>query len=125
MAYPIGQQALSGFTNAAFYDAHRPSYPLTAVETLLKALHVLDMKNARILEIGAGTGKFTSILAARKEDFEIVAVEPHAEMRGVLDGKGFKGVKVVEGNAESLGTVEDGWADGLIVAQVSFRLGKR
>lgn len=119
MARAISERAQSGFSDAASYDAHRPSYPSASVENLMKALNVQGMKHARILEIAAGTGKFTSLLAGQKEEFEIVAVEPHADMRTVLQGKQLKGVKVVEGTAESLGAVEDGWADGVVVAQVS------
>ena len=115
----ISTQALQGFTDATSYDTHRPSYPPQSVETLIQALNIADIKGARVLEIGAGTGKFTSLLASRKEEFEIMATEPHADMRKVLQGKGFKGVKVMEGNAENLGFVEDGWADAVVCAQVS------
>ena len=115
----ISAQALQGFTDATSYDTHRPSYPVDSVETLIRALNISDIKGAQILEIGAGTGKSTSLLAARKEDFEIVATEPHADMRKVVQGKGLKGVKVMEGNAENLGFVEDGWADAVVCAQVS------
>ena len=120
MSYSINPAATSGFASSTLYDTHRPSYPQTSVDTLLDALHLTKgPAGAPVLELGAGTGKFTSILAARPEKFEIRAVEPHADMRRVLEGKGLEGLKVVEGTAESLGEVEDGWADACVVAQVS------
>jgi ubiquinone/menaquinone biosynthesis C-methylase UbiE len=67
--------------------------------------------------LAAGTGKFTEALAAREEGFEIIAVEPHADMRRVLSERGLKGVKVVDGTAENV-PVENGWADAVFVAQV-------
>lgn len=78
------------------------------------------------MDLGAGTGIFTEALAAREEGFEIVAVEPHADMRAVLEKRNLPGVKVVDGTAEDV-PVESGWADAVFVAQVrwfdfSFRL---
>jgi len=46
-----------------------------------------------------------------------VAVEPHADMRAVLEKRNLSGVKVVDGTAEDV-PVEDGWADAVFVAQV-------
>ena len=65
-----------------------------------------------------GTGKFTSILADRPENYEIIAVEPHADMRKVLEGKALKGVRVLDGAAVAMPAVETGWADAVVVAQV-------
>ena len=115
----MSSQAHEGFKNAKSYDAYRPSFPRDCVDTLLKAMKIYDFSYARVLEIGAGTGKFTSLLAERKEDFEVVAIEPHQQMRKVLEEKKLKGVKVVEGSATSLEAVEDGWADAVVIAQVS------
>ena len=119
MSSTINAAATSGFASSAHYDAYRPSYPPASVDALLSALHLDGQKAARVLEIGAGTGKFTSILAAQPEAFEVLSVEPHADMRRVLDAKGFERVRIVDGTAEDLGAVEDGWADACIVAQVS------
>ena len=71
-----------------------------------------------MLEVAAGTGKFTEVLAAREEGFEVVATEPLESMRGELAAKGL-GVEVKEGGAASLPT-EDGWADVCIAAQVGL-----
>ena len=69
-----------------------------------------------MLEVAAGTGKFTEVLAAREEGFEVVSTEPLESMRGELESKRL-GVEVKEGSAVSL-PVEDGWADVCIAAQV-------
>ena len=118
MSFTIADRAQSGFADATTYDTHRPSYPAESVDNLLDNLKVSNVPGARILEIAAGTGKFTTILANRPEGYEVVAVEPHAEMRQVLEKKTLKGIKIVAGTATSMDTVEDGWADAVIVAQV-------
>ncbi|KAK5173685.1 uncharacterized protein LTR77_002366 [Saxophila tyrrhenica] len=113
----LNPRAQSGFQSASTYDAHRPTYTPSVITTLLSNLNLAGVKNARIIDLAAGTGKFTEVLAARDEGYEILAVEPHAEMRRVLEGKGLRGVKVVEGRGEDLGVIGDGWADGVVVAQ--------
>ena len=114
----VHQSATAGFENAEAYDAHRPTYPADAVQRLLDNLRLtLDYGNAKVIDLAAGTGKFTEILAAKKK-YQIIAVEPLASMRGTLEAKGLEGVVVKEGTAESM-DVEDGWADAVIVAQVS------
>ncbi|SPN96934.1 uncharacterized protein DNG_00453 [Cephalotrichum gorgonifer] len=112
----IAQAASDGFHNAKAYDAHRPSYPDNVVSSFLSDLGIAGREGARIVEVGAGTGKFTEVLAAREEAFEVVATEPLESMRGELARKGLKGVDVREGNALAL-PVEDGWGDVSIVAQ--------
>jgi ubiquinone/menaquinone biosynthesis C-methylase UbiE len=71
--------------------------------------------------LACGTGKFTELLAKREEGYEVVGVEPHAGMRKELVKKNLKGVEVKDGDAGNIG-VQDGWADGLIAAQVSPQL---
>lgn len=113
----ISPYATSGFASASAYDANRPSYPPTAVSSLLSALKLQGVKGARIIDLAAGTGKFTELLAKREEEYEILAIEPHEGMRGELVRKGLKGVEVKDGTAEKMG-VERGWADAVICAQV-------
>ena len=78
------------------------------------------IRNAKILDLAAGTGKFTELLANREEEFEIVAVEPHEGMRKELERKRLNGVKVMDGNATGMpvGTWE---VDAAVVAQVGFQ----
>jgi SAM-dependent methyltransferase len=115
---PIAQ---TSFANSTAYDAHRPTYPAESVQHLLEQCRVAGKRGARIIDLAAGTGKFTEALAAREEGFEILAVEPHADMRKVLVERGLKGVKVVDGTAEDV-PVENGWADAVFVAQVGLNL---
>jgi SAM-dependent methyltransferase len=61
------------------YDRHRPSYPPALLDDLI-ALAGLDGTQA-VLEVGAGTGKATVMLAAR--GIPVVAVEPNANMAAV------------------------------------------
>lgn len=120
MASPsvVDQAATSGFDNAAAYDAHRPSYPPQAVQSLLSHLDVASEPRAKVIDLAAGTGKFTELLAAREEQYEIRAVEPLAKMRNNLAAKGLDGVAVRDGLATKM-DVPDGWADAVIAAQVS------
>ena len=73
----IPSASTEGFQNASSYDMHRPTYPREAVTRLLKHLQIHGVKKARIVDLAAGTGKFTELLVARDEDFEILAIEPH------------------------------------------------
>lgn len=114
----IRPEAQSGFAAAAAYDASRPTYLPEAVDRLLEKLQVANLQSARILEIAAGTGKFTEVLAARPEQFEIVAVEPHDDMRQELSNKKLPGVTVVKGTAEHIEGIEDGGFAAVIAAQV-------
>jgi len=121
MATPfiLDNRAASGFQNALNYDAYRPSYPEEAVDKLLTHLGAANQKNAKIVDLACGTGKFTELLAKREEGFEVVGIEPHGGMRGALIRKELSGVRVQEGDAGHM-LVEDGWADALIAAQVSW-----
>jgi ubiquinone/menaquinone biosynthesis C-methylase UbiE len=116
--------AQSSFQNSTAYHSHRPTYPAASIQHLLEQCRVAGKRGARIIDLAAGTGKFTEALAAREEGFEIVAVEPHADMRRVLVERGLRGVRVLEGTAEEmpLGSIGEGWADAVFVAQVGRRI---
>ena len=111
------EASTKGFTDASAYDTHRPSYPTNALESLLQHLLVKDLRGARLLDLGAGTGKLTEILARRDEGFEITAVEPHDAMREELRKKGLRKVRVLEGAASKI-PAEDEIFDAVIAAQV-------
>jgi SAM-dependent methyltransferase len=65
---------------AAEYERHRPEYP---AEALLWAAQQLGLEpGARVLDVGAGTGKLTRGLVAL--GFEAVAVEPGVPMLAQL-----------------------------------------
>lgn len=113
----ISQASIDGFAKSASYDTHRPSYPTDAVELLLKKLGVVGVDGLRILDLGAGTGKFTEILAQRPEQFNIVAVEPHDDMAAVLREKQLHNVDIRSGEARNI-PAEDQSFDAVIAAQV-------
>lgn len=114
----VNTRAATGFKNAANYDTHRPTYPPEAVEKLLAHLGVANQENAQIIDLACGTGKFTELLAARPEQFEVLAVEPHAEMRQELVKKDLgQRIKVLDGHAGAM-PIEEDWGDCLVAAQV-------
>jgi SAM-dependent methyltransferase len=114
----INPLAQTGFASAAAYDAYRPSFPPEAVDELLKHLEVHGVEGARIADLAAGTGKFTEILSARPEKYEVVAIEPHDDMRAQLEQKKLRGVTVVNGAAEDMSKLDDGKFAAVIAAQV-------
>jgi ubiquinone/menaquinone biosynthesis C-methylase UbiE len=115
----FSELAQSGFAPSAAYDTHRPTYPAAAVNTLLSNLEITNVSGAKIVDIAAGTGKFTEILSQRSEKYEITAIEPHDGMRGELERKGLERVKVVRGTGERMERVEDEVFDAVVAAQVS------
>jgi len=84
-------------TIAADYERHRPEYPEEALRWVVDQLGLGP--GARVLDVGAGTGKLTRGLVAM--GFDVVAVEPGA---GMLDQLriAVPGVEGLEGSAESI-----------------------
>lgn len=85
----------------------------------MEKLNIAAVPDAKIIELGSGTGKFTELIAAREENYEILAVEPHEGMREELVKKiGSEGSKIraVNGNAENIPVGEE-WGDGVIASQ--------
>lgn len=109
--------AQTGFANAAAYDTHRPSFPAESVNALLTNVRIADQPGATVVDLAAGTGKFTELLAKRSEQYEVIAIEPHADMRKVLEDKKLKGVDVKDGLSTSLPFPNES-VDTVIAAQV-------
>ncbi|RPB18842.1 methyltransferase [Terfezia boudieri ATCC MYA-4762] len=116
--------AIAGFASSVSYDAHRPTYQPAAVNFLLTSLGLTGRNKAKVMDIGAGTGKFTEILARREECYDIVAVEPHDDMRRVLRGKELPRTKVLRGDVQSVWSTgewramgEDWSAESIVIAQ--------
>jgi SAM-dependent methyltransferase len=104
--------AARGFeAEAQAYDRARPSYPPEAVAWLAEALGIGPGR--RIIDLAAGTGKFTALIAG--SGAELVAVEPVAAMRERLRLR-LPGVPVLAGVAEALPFARDS-ADAVLVAQ--------
>jgi SAM-dependent methyltransferase len=76
----VSDRARSFESVAAEYERHRPEYPEEALRWAAKLLALAP--GARVLDVGAGTGKLTRGLVAL--GFEVVAVEPGAPMLAQL-----------------------------------------
>lgn len=106
----IDRTASEGFAaGAGAYGRARPVYPVEAVDVLVRGLP----ENARVLDLGAGTGKFTAMLKGRVG--EIVALEPVAEMRAQLAHE-IPSVRVAAGAAEAI-PFADAVFDAVFAAQ--------
>jgi SAM-dependent methyltransferase len=116
----INPTAQNGFSKAAQYDQHRPSFPAHSVSILLDGVRVANKPQATVVDLAAGTGKFTELLAARDEGYEIIAVEPHADMRKVLEEKRLERVSVRDGLSTDMKSLEDESVDAVIAAQVGY-----
>ncbi|MBK1840254.1 methyltransferase domain-containing protein [Azospirillum sp. YIM B02556] len=102
----------SGYeTGAKAYVKGRPSYPAEAAVWLRDVLGVGPGR--KVLEIGAGTGKFTAVL--KQCGGEITAVEPVVGMREQLV-PAFPDIIVLAGTAESI-PLPDGSVDAVVCAQ--------
>ncbi|KAF2757261.1 S-adenosyl-L-methionine-dependent methyltransferase [Pseudovirgaria hyperparasitica] len=98
-------------------DKHRAAYPLEAVEDLLNNLKISGRQGAHVLDLGAGTGKFTEELSRRNEKFSILAVEPQKDMRLQLEAKNLPNVEVKAGHSHGIPVQENGVFDAVIAAE--------
>jgi SAM-dependent methyltransferase len=94
---------------ADVYDRARPPYPAPALDWLLAGFPA----PARVIDLGAGTGKLTRLIHDR--GLPVTAVEPSPGMRAQLLAS-VPGVPVVEGSAEQI-PLPAGSADAVLVAQ--------
>jgi predicted RNA methylase len=76
----VSERARSFETAAAEYERHRPAYPVEALRWAAEQLGLAE--GARVLDVGAGTGKLSRGLVS--VGFEVVAVEPGAPMLAEL-----------------------------------------
>lgn len=98
------RRALSFGAAAEAYAAARPSYPVEAVR------FVLPVGARRVLDLGAGTGKLTSVLLDLGLD--VVSVEPDDAMLAHVDPR----AQALQGTAEDV-PVEDASVDAVVVGQ--------
>jgi SAM-dependent methyltransferase len=105
-------RAVSFNSAAALYAANRPAYP-RALFDAIEELAERPLPNARVVDVGAGTGIATALLHARGAD--VLAVEPGdgmaAEFRRTLPD-----VPIVRGNGNAL-PVADAHSDLITYAQ--------
>jgi ubiquinone/menaquinone biosynthesis C-methylase UbiE len=93
----VDPQAQAFARVADAYERGRPTYVPAAVEWSAGRRR-LD-EDSRVLDLAAGTGKLTELLAERFAD--VVAVEPLDEMRRVLEQK-LPGVTALAGTAQAI-----------------------
>ena len=111
----IHEAAATGFARAAdSYEAGRPSYPTDALARIADLIEA--QRGPDVIELGAGTGKFTRWLASCGS--RVLAVEPVAAFREKLAvvAAAHRAVRVVDGTAEAI-PAPDGSADAVIAAQ--------
>lgn len=101
------QHARSFGAAADAYERGRPGYPSAAVEWLLPDDAGL------VVDVGAGTGKFTRTLVGHARS--VTAVEPDAEMRARFTAA-LPDVRVLDGSGEAI-PLDDGSADAVTFAQ--------
>ncbi|ONH26389.1 class I SAM-dependent methyltransferase [Pseudofrankia asymbiotica] len=90
---------------ATAYAEHRPDYAQAAVRWVLE-----PAPGSRVLDLGAGTGKLTAVLAAVGAD--VVAVEPDPAMLAELR-RGLPAVRALSGSAEAI-PLPDGSVDAVL-----------
>jgi ubiquinone/menaquinone biosynthesis C-methylase UbiE len=96
---------------AGLYEKGRPEYPEEAVRFLVSRLEL--GRGARVVDLAAGTGKFTRALVPF--GFALTAVEPSAGMRAEFEQR-VPGVPVLDGTAEAI-PLPDRSCDAVLVAQ--------
>ncbi len=112
MSQPIHDAARQGYTSASdSYQRGRPEYPQALADWLAATLGVRE--GAHVVDVGAGTGKFTKLLT--RSGAAVTAVEPVDAMRQKLSESQL-GVRALAGTAEAM-PLADGEADVLICAQ--------
>jgi SAM-dependent methyltransferase len=107
----VHEVAAAGFSDAADYEAARPSYPPDAVAWFVEHLRIGP--GARVVDLAAGTGKLTRLLVPAGAD--LIAAEPVAGMRDLFRAS-VPGVPILACTAEQLAFGESS-LDAMTVAQ--------
>jgi len=94
----IHKSSIEGFSKGAVsYVKGRPSYAEDAVRHIVSQLSLVA--GNKVVDLGAGTGKFTELLA-RNTEASVIAVEPVKEM--ALQIPRLPNITVLEGDAERI-----------------------
>ena len=103
----IQDHVQKGFAPASEYEKVRQSYPENAVRFFLQNLQLMDVTThapqKKVLELGAGTGKFTRVMldVLKDQNVEVAASDPLKEMC-----EEFKqhqpGIEIIQCGAESI-----------------------
>ncbi|CAM6090728.1 unnamed protein product [Calypogeia fissa] len=112
-AMGVHDVAAKGFnTDSQIYESARPSYPAAAVAHLQTQLGLIPSQS-HVVDLAAGSGKFTRLLLPQK--YHLIAVEPSQSMRDVFT-QVLPTIPILEGTGSSI-PVEDGSQDAVVVAQ--------
>lgn len=115
----VHKVAQQGFrANVQAYENTRPSFPAAALTQIASLLR----PDSHILDVGAGTGKFTRLLASKYGPANVQAVEPVQEMRECFQ-TAVPDVLVQDGNADAL-SLPDRSMDCITCAQVPVAVAK-
>ncbi len=105
------------FTQVAKHYHNRPAYSVMLLEKLIKCINDTNkpLNELKVVEVGAGTGKLTKILA---DDFgiQVKAIEPNDSMRA--EGEQYTKDSTItwyKGSGENTG-IESNYADWVIMA---------
>ncbi len=114
----VHKVASSGFdsSNVTRYEAARPGY---RAEVVHKVSSIIGDCNKVVVELGAGTGKFSkAMIGSMPKGSTYLATEPSAAFRENMKELGIEhpGFQVAEGTGERI-PVEDGSCDAIVVAQ--------
>ena len=110
LIHPIAQGGFDKLDSSKIYEQYRPSYSKEVVHFLLDKLGIATFgaspnQTLRILELGAGTGKFTGTLQevlSRDSKVQIIASEPLLSMREEF-GKRHPDISIKDFPAENIG----------------------
>lgn len=114
----VHEKASVGFSRSVdAYDRGRPDYSDQAIRFLRDQLVSGVRGPLTVLDLGAGTGKFTRYLTEMADEKvgDVIAVEPLAAMRDRLAAK-FPTVRALDGTAEAV-PMADASVDAVTVAQ--------
>lgn len=108
----VHQKAAVGFhATSLSYERGRPLYPSAAIDFLAHTFQLTP--DSAIMDLGAGTGKFTRLLTER--GLNVTAVEPIEGMRAVFADV-LPNVPMLDGTAESI-PLPDSSVDVIFSAQ--------
>jgi ubiquinone/menaquinone biosynthesis C-methylase UbiE len=110
--YPIHPTAAKGFEiGADSYERGRPDFPKDAVDYLIRSLEIKPQ--SKVMDLGAGTGKFTRLLIPTKA--VLTAVEPVEKMRQKFRSV-LPEIEILMGTAENI-PAPDSSFEAVVVAQ--------
>lgn len=91
--------------SASFYDKYRPSYPKEVINSIISISRIGD--KAKILEIGAGSGKATELFVNRGYNLTCIELGKNLAQKGIEKFKDTGQVEYIVGRFEEVNGLED------------------